>query len=133
MPGTRKINVIGCSAVHSGTKDDGTEFTIYEVEATNAEGARIELPLRSFDELPPGEAEYTVTPYQTRRGDTTYTLGKPGGNPGSRLGPKVDELRTRLDVLEATVAQLQADLRAVADGRPETPQPGRAVHEEPTF
>jgi len=130
MPGTRRINVLSCTPVHTAPKKDGSgDYTIYEVSALNMEGAPIDLPLRSFDDLPLGEAEYTVTPYDGGQ-QTTYTLGKPSGNPGARLGPKVDELRTRLDALEATVAQLQADLRAVADGRSEVPQPGRVVQPE---
>lgn len=127
---TRTLNIVSCTAVHSGTNNDGEAYTIYEVEALGADGAKVALPLRSFDNLPPGEAEYAVKPYQKPNGETTYTLSKPGGNPGARLGPKVDELRTRLEVLEATVAQLQSDLKAVADGRSEATQPGRVDHEK---
>lgn len=104
-PATRKITVTDLSHVFTGTGAKG-EYSIYNVEAVNEQGEQIKLPLRTFDsDLPRGELiEVTVTPYDREvngKTERTYTVAlAKKRSPGARLGPKVDELRERVDGLE---------------------------------
>lgn len=84
---------------------------IYDVTATSEAGDPIELELRSFSNLPTGVGEYEVSEYRGKKG-VSYTLKKAGGggSGGARLGPKVDELRDRVDALEETVRRLQSEI-----------------------
>lgn len=111
MSATRRINVLECREVHRGQGAKG-EYVIYEVTATSEAGDPIELELRSFSQLPTGVGEYEVSEYRGKKG-VSYTLKKPGGSGGgggARLGPKVDELRDRVDALEETVKRLRDEV-----------------------
>ena len=126
---TRKLTIVECKPIHTGTGDKG-EFTIYEITARNADGVLINEPLRSFTKLDEGEGEFTVEPYDHAKYGRSYTVKKPKGGAGSRLGPKVDELRDRLDRMEARLDKLAGDVAGLVeiahqDGR-SMPRPSQA-------
>lgn len=112
---TRKINVINANPVRSGPNANGGTWTLYEIDATDPEGSPIDLKLKSFDQLD-GEVEVEVEKQEHEKYGTSYMLrpagsrsgGGGGGNPGARLGPKVDELREHISVLENRVTDLVA-------------------------
>lgn len=122
---TRKINVVAAHPVNTGTSDSGREWTLYEITATTLEGEPIELKLKSFERLD-GEVEVEVEKQTHEKFGDSYMLkplGSKGGNPGARLGPKVDELRGRIEALEAAVEALRADVNGLQTGV--TQQPAR--------
>lgn len=114
----RTLEIVACEVAFQGKNRSGGDMTIYNVTARKADGTPVDLPLRSFDQLPLGVAEYSVEPYDGTNG-RTYTLKDPNApssaSPGARLGPKVDELRDRIDLLEQTVGEMQTDLKALGD------------------
>lgn len=113
MSPTRKINVIETKPLKSGVSSTGKAWTIYEVTAVGEDGAPIEEKLRSFDELR-GQVEVEIERKDDPKYGVSYTLKLPKGAPGAgeppssgaRLGPKVDELRARLETLEQIVTTL---------------------------
>ena len=108
MP-ARKIRVVSTSVIKTGTSSNGRDWTLYEVVAVDENGAPIEEKLRSFEDLQ-GEVEVEIERKDDAKYGTSFTLKKAGGgggNPGSRLGPKVDELRGRVDHLDDQVRNLQ--------------------------
>jgi hypothetical protein len=132
----KRLNILAVDAIHEG-QTNGRNWTIYGVTALNEAGDHIEQKLRSFDELPLGDGTYEVEAREYK-GEQQFTIKLPGAgggggggggssasaNPGARLGPKVDELRQRLDNTDRVVtqqgdeiAELKAAVRALADGR----------------
>jgi hypothetical protein len=113
MSATRKLTVIETKPLKSGTSTNGKPWTIYDVTAVGEDGAPIEEKLRSFDELR-GTVEVEIERTEHEKYGVSYTLKLPKGTPGAadpppagaRLGPKVDELRERLDRLEEIVTTL---------------------------
>lgn len=104
--GSRKLTVTSCEVTHQGTNKKGEPYTIYEVHAVGEDGLPVEESLRSFAELPIGELKtYTIQPYDHERYGRSYTLSLPKA--GSRLGPKVDQLRKELDELTKRVDALE--------------------------
>lgn len=96
---TRKIHVIDAKEISSGTGAKGA-WTLYEIVATTPEGAPIDLKLKSFEKLD-GPVEVEVEKQSHEKYGDSYMLKKAGGgSAGARLGPKVDELRTRVEALE---------------------------------
>lgn len=77
------------------------EVAIYEIEAVDESGGPIEgKKLRSFEQLPIGELRpYNVSVYDHETHGTVYTLRPVKA--GSALGPKVDDLRSRIEQLES--------------------------------
>lgn len=133
---TRKINVVDAVEINSGTSDSGREWKLYEITATTLEGEPIELKLKSFDRLS-GEVEVEVEKQEHEKYGTSYMLkraGAKGGNPGARLGPKVDELRGRVERLEGIVDALRTDvtgLQAVAhNAGANVPAPRNALFDD---
>jgi hypothetical protein len=132
---TRKINVISSRPLHSG-ETNGKPWSIYEIVATTPEGEPIDLTLKSFDQLD-GLVEVEVEKQEHEKYGTSYMLKRAGGggqSAGARLGPKVDELRDRLERLESIVTRLVEEgngLRALARP-PAAAAPGYAPP-EPTF
>jgi hypothetical protein len=126
MSDTRLLRITSCKDVYHGSNDKG-DFIVYEIGAVDADGNPVEVDLRSFDNLPlDGEPrEFEVTPYHGKNG-VSYTLRLPGqaratgSSPGARLGPKVDELRERVDGLEHRLTQLEERLQAGPTPRLET-------------
>lgn len=98
----RKLTVLKCTEIHRGQGRNGAEYVMYEVEAIDESGKRIDqaaggAPIRAFQELPIGElVEYEVQPKQTDRHGMTYTL-KPPREP---LWKRVQALEDRVDALE---------------------------------
>jgi hypothetical protein len=102
MSDTRLLRITSCKDVYHGSNDKG-DFIVYEIGAVDADGNPVEVDLRSFDNLPlDGQARAT------------------GSSPGARLGPKVDELRERVDGLEHRLTQLEGRLQAGPTPRLET-------------
>lgn len=137
MAATRKLRIRDCQPVYKGTGAHG-EYTIYEVDAVNADtGQIINLPLRSFEHLEMDEVgEFTVEKYERPGKDTTYTLKKPttGKGGGNALGPKLDKLRERVDLLEGNVETMRANLADVMAKLSQTQTPvaaGGSIHQQP--
>lgn len=129
MAGTRNLRITKCEQVYQGTNRNGGPFTIHEIEAADANtGVLVNVPLRSFDKLEVGTVgEFEVEKYERPGKPTTYTLKKPGGGKGggNALGPKVDDLRNRMELVEgnletmrANLANVQAMVERMAAGQP---------------
>jgi hypothetical protein len=121
MPATRKLTVVSTTVVKTGTGSNGKPWTLYDVTAVGEDGAPIEEKLRSFDELE-GTVEVLIERKEDAKYGVSYTLklprGSEGANPpssGARLGPKVDELRARVDALEKQLAEHAAVLTTVVE------------------
>lgn len=124
--GKRKLTVTSISQITTFTNKRGNPSTLYEVYALGEDGEPIDLPLRSFEELPQNELiEVDVERYFHEKHGESYTLstGRGGGgsgggspSPGARLGPKVDELRDRLDEIERRVARLESGATSPVEG-----------------
>lgn len=113
---TRKLRIVNCDPVFTGNGANG-EYTIYEVDAVDAgTGQVVNVPLRSFEHLEMDEiGDFVVEKYERPGKPTTYTLKKPRegggkGGGGSSLGPKVDKLRERVQMLEDNVKYLQTNV-----------------------
>lgn len=112
---TRRLNILGCQEVYRGQGAKG-EYVIYEVHASREDGTAIDTPLRAFQDLPRGVGEFTVTPYTNKNNERTFTVSpvrQGAGSPGARLGPKVDELRDRVERLEGQVSYVLRELEAI--------------------
>lgn len=71
----RRLTVIRCEPVHSGTSRSGNPYTIYEVEALDDAGMLMEDRMRSFDALVLNELiEYEVEEYRSDRQGDTLTI-----------------------------------------------------------
>lgn len=68
----KTLNISKVTEGYSGENRNGNAYTIYDIEAIGNS-----QKLRSFDNLPLGENQYEVEPYD-KDGETTYTL-KPHG------------------------------------------------------
>src|SRR3954451_19891614 len=75
--GRRKLNVTGCKHVYKGLNSKGSEFNIYEVQATTEGGQEIRDKLTAWVELPMGVREYDVTPYDKNGVFQSWTLAVP--------------------------------------------------------
>jgi hypothetical protein len=130
----RKLTVVGLRDVYHGTNKKGNAYTIYEVDALGEDGQPIDLPLRTFEKLPEGKLiEVEVEPYDGGK-ERTYTLKAKGGSSGSRLGPKLDELRERVDghdeslrALHDRVAALESNASSGGQSPPSPPAPAPAA------
>jgi hypothetical protein len=116
---TRRINVLSAAEVHSG-ETNGKPWALYEIVATTEGGEPIDLKLKSFERLD-GVVEVEVEKQEHEKYGTSYLLkraggggGGGGGGAGARLGPKVDELRDRLDRLEPIVDRLREQVTGLA-------------------
>lgn len=131
---TRKLRVIEAKELNSGTNDRGGTWHLYEIVAVTLEGEPIDLKLKSFDKLE-GDVEVEVEKQTHEKYGVSYMLkrkGAGGGSPGARLGPKVDELRDRMERLEgmfeamnSTVLGLQTLVAQLTQEQPELPRYGQ--------
>jgi hypothetical protein len=109
----RTITVIETRVVKTGTSTTGKPWTLYEVVAVSEDGAPIEEKLTTFDQLQ-GTVTVDVERKEHEKYGVSYTLKLPKGAPGAapppsagaRLGPSVDTLRERVELLEKRVDQL---------------------------
>jgi hypothetical protein len=111
-PGIRTIRVIDTSVIKSG-ETNGKPWALYEITATNLNGEPIDKKLKSFTKLE-GDVEVEIEEQDHEKYGVSYMLKPVGGanagspSPGARLGPKVDELRGRIEHLEAQVDHLSS-------------------------
>jgi hypothetical protein len=111
----KKITVVSTSVIKSGTSDSGKAWTLYEVTAVNEDGAPIEEKLKSFDKLE-GSVEVEVERQDDPKFGTSFMLKLPRApSPGARLGPKVDEVRDRLQAVEGRVQVLEQLVRTLVE------------------
>lgn len=115
----RNLRITSCQETYRGQGKNG-EFVIYEVEAVNADNnVLINLPLRSFEHLNEGESGvFDVKPYEKTGKPTTYTLSKPksgGHGGGNSLGPKLDDVRKRVEMLEQNYEIMKRAVAALED------------------
>lgn len=128
---TRTLNIVACKVVYTGTNKKGNEFHIHEVMATKPDGSPVDMPLRSFDNLPLGTGEFLVEQYVAKNGDVSYTLKTPGrggggGRPAPNLEPRVAALEQALANLTARVNNLQAPGSAAETSSPLSTAPAPA-------
>lgn len=108
----RKLTVTSTKVITSGSSGKGP-WTLYEVNAVGEDGQPVTEKLRAFAELPVGDLkEYEVEKVVHEKYGVSYTLSLGGGG-GKHLGPKVDEVRDRVESLEQTVQWLDGRLRAL--------------------
>lgn len=115
MADTRKLIVTEKSRITGGTGDHG-EWTLYKLKATDENGRPIQQELRSFADCKVGEAAVYEVERQEYKGAEQFML-KPPKKGGASLGPKVDELRARVEALEAAVQELKAQQAASPGAR----------------
>lgn len=112
----RKIHVVSTPVIKSGTGRNGSTYTLREVIATDPEGAPIQEKLKTFDDgITSGPVEVEVERQDDPQWGPSYLLRLPrqgggGGSPGARLGPKVDELRDRLERVEQQIQHLLTEV-----------------------
>lgn len=99
-----RLRITACNQVYVGKNARGDEFTIYEVEASKADGSPVEEKLRSFENLPLEVLDLNVTRYASQKYGLSYTLSrrtKPNRDQQiAELNDKIDALSARLRVLE---------------------------------
>jgi hypothetical protein len=124
----KRITVIDTTVIRSGTSSSGKDWTLYEVTAVDENGAPIEEKLKSFDALS-GTVEVEVEKDDNPKYGVSYMLKLPKGSAGAsappagaRLGPKVDDLRGRVEHLEDQVSGLTRAVEELRGGTP-VPQP----------
>lgn len=127
----RTLIVTACDEKASGTNDKG-EWHLYEVAATTPDGEPVHAPFRSFERfaITGQPVEFEVTPFD-KGGERTYTLSKPGSNPGQRLGPKVDELRGEVQELARRLDQAEEEIARLKSG--DSAAPGGQLEEDIPF
>lgn len=111
-----KLTITSCEAVHTGNNRNGNPYTIYEVMAMDEAGAPVTENLRAFDDLPLNELlDCEVERYESDAHGVTFTIypkakvaRKAGGAPKGGLGKSVDELRERVNKLEAAHEELRS-------------------------
>jgi len=104
---------------HTGGKD----FTLYQIVATKPDGTNIDLNLRSFEDLPRDEVlPVEVTPFVSEQYGTSYTL-KTKTKTGQRR--KMEELESRLEVVEKMLGLTPNSSSEVQPGPPPPPQQDR--------
>ena len=123
---TKKLTVIDTRAI-AHSKDPAKDWTIYEVTAVDENGAPIEETLKSFDQLS-GTVEVEVERQESPKYGVSFMLKLPRGagggscqsapSPGARLGPKVDDLRGRVEHLEDQVRGLRTAVEELRGGVP---------------
>lgn len=105
--GKMVLTVVSQHEIASWEKQNGKgQTTLYECEALDDKGQVINEALRSFSELPLGQAaEYEVEAYSHPRHGDSWTLKKPRENTASRvtaLEKTVQSLADRLSALESS-------------------------------
>lgn len=131
------LKILACRQVYSGRNPRGDDFTIYEVDAANAQGAHINQKLRSFQPLPIGQqVEVTVTPFNSETHGKSYTLhmkGRSGSGGTARLNEmaeELEELRNRVGTLTGRVDAIEAMVAGRKDSAPPTSErPGYSDQE----
>lgn len=129
MPGTeRVVKILACRQVYTGRNPRGDQYTIYEVDAANQNGAVINEKLRSFEPMPIGQTvEVTVTPFDSEQYGRSYTLHLKSASRKNtpellnELQAEVQALTQRLNQVEATLSQLTATAPTASGGPSDTP------------
>lgn len=123
---TKQLDILECKATYTGSNaTTGDEYTIYEVTARDpAKGTLLQVPLRSFSNLPLGVGTYEVSKYEKPGKPASYTLKLPRGQGGGGNGGG-GALAGRVSVLEEAVSQLKAEIAGMrAERQPVLPGGG---------
>jgi hypothetical protein len=112
----KKLNIVACVEGYRGQGAKG-EFVIYNITATDENGAVINQKLSSFSELPLGPGEFEVQPFYKDGELKNYTLRRPGGATG-QLRAEVEELKAKVKWLEEQVNGLNAAINALLKNPP---------------
>lgn len=114
-----RLKILACRHVYHGRNQRNDEYDVYEVDAANAQGQKINEKLRAFTALPIGhEVDVTVTVFNSEKWGKSYTLhpkGRSGGGSTQRVNELAElceqlkgmiaNLTTRVDALEAMVSR----------------------------
>lgn len=128
---TTTISVISTRVIKEGTSAQGRPWTLYEVTAVDRNGAPIEHQLKTFDNLPQGTVDVELERQEHPQYGVSYMLRRAGqrqGGGNGGLGKSVDELRSRLDALEARVGKLESPINPPT---PVAPDPAGASFTDP--
>lgn len=122
----RKLTVTSTKVITTGQGTKGA-WTLYEVFALGEDGQPVEAKLKSFADLTQNLNKlvaYAVEKQDHEQYGTSFLL-KPPRKAGASLGPKVDELRVRIEQLEKAVAEIRAGqvAPAVPTSPPAAPAP----------
>jgi hypothetical protein len=134
---TTKIIVTEMRVTAQGKTKAGADYTLYQVLATKPDGQRIDLNLRSFTDLPKNEViEVDVELYESDTYGKSYTLKRKGGGGGGggskKLAESVDELRQRVERIEAFLqGRGEFGGTAPAPAQAPPPQPAAAPPQAP--
>lgn len=130
MASKRRIIVREQKEIHKGTGNNGRDYVIYQVIATNEGGVPIDLNLRSFQQLPKNQLiEVNVERFESDKFGVSYTLStqKQGGE---AVGKRIGELERAVAELTKRVGQLEAGRQAAAPAPgppPAAPAPGAPI------
>jgi hypothetical protein len=128
---TRNLRITACNEVYRGNGAKG-EYVIYELEAVNADtGVLVNLPLRSFTHFNEGETgAFTVEKYERPGKPVSFTVSKPKSAGGNALGPKIDDLRRRLEVVEQNMDMMRRAIAVLEQQAPAAAAPavGGSIH-----
>jgi hypothetical protein len=105
-PAKRKLTVTKRDQISSGKGPHG-DWTMWKLKANDEHGQPVNAQLLSFDDVKVGElVNYEVERKVHDQYGEQYWLKAPRSR-GAALGPKVDELRERVEQLEARVDRLE--------------------------
>src|SRR5438067_5052081 len=104
-PVKRRLTVTGQREVYHGVKND-REYTIYEVDAVDAQGQPITEKLKCFERLPEGEPiEVSVARRETEKYGVEYTLKRPKGSQQQEVISRLDDHEERLRTIEGALGR----------------------------
>lgn len=104
----KKIKIVNCTIGYAGTNQRGDDYTIFEVEAVNGNGERINEPLRSFSPLPIGQViEVTVKRFDSTKHGVSYTL-TPKRGAGGPHAQAINEMQEAMKDLTERVERLES-------------------------
>lgn len=124
LDGTRKIIPTDKSVITSGEGKKG-KWTLYEIKATNEAGEPLDIKLKTFANMKLGEVvEVEVEQEDHEQFGRSFMLSPKGK--GSGLGGSVDELRERVETLEAKMTWAANAIEALQGGTPAPAPPANS-------
>lgn len=102
------LKILACRQIYSAKNIKGDPYTIYEIEAQNAQGKTITEKLRSFQALPLGQMiEVSVTVFNSEKHGRSYTL-HPKDSSKTSAADQLNELRVTVAELQIRVTRLES-------------------------